>query len=213
MKSSSIIPSDLHQSVKPSDSRHLKHLQYKSQSLNLLLSHLSTRFDHLSMTLLSTKHQLQSLSLEKSQIIESIQDCKSQLSPSSLQEILKIKNPNTALVLFSETFLKFFQVINPSWPVFKGILKDYEKFERTIIRFEDNFIEQQERNRYLNWKKQENKEKIEIGINYLRSFNETSGKLKKYPKAVKVLRGFLKATVEKTLNEMAFEDYCEEFLR
>ena len=142
-----------------------------------------------------------------------MQDCKSQLSPSSLQEILKIKNPNTALVLFSETFLKFFQVLNPSWPVFKAILKDYERFEKTITGFDALSLEQEERNRYLNCKKQENKDKAEIGISYLRSFNETAGKLKKYPKAVKALRGYLKALVEKTLNEAAFEECCEEFLR
>jgi hypothetical protein len=175
----------------------VRQLESKSSSLKLLLEHLQNRYDHLAITLESTKIQLQSLALELARLNESIQDSLGNISPDILQEIVKIKNPNTTLVNFCITFQTFFNIPSASWVTFKELLKDFKTFQEKIMK---NSLKLKP-------------EDFRSGKYFLTTFTEISLKLKKYPKGVRLLRVFLRSLIEKSLTEKSQEDCLDEYSR
>lgn len=176
---------------------HINKLRSYSSSLQLLLSHLDSRSDQLYLALNSTKYQLKSLNLEICRIEELTTDLKQKFTPDLCLELSKIKNPNTTLVNLAENFLLFLNHPDPSWKVFRELMKNFDSFKKGTQSIKSENL---------------NSELINKSIHISKNLHSIFTKIKKYPKGVWILAELISVIVEAKLKRLSYDECFSEYL-
>lgn len=176
----------------------IQQLENQSHGLKLMLNRLSGQFNQLSSSLIATKQQLISFKQDIKITEQKILKIKSEFSQETIQDLCKIKNPNTTLVKISEKFLLLLNESDKNWPTFKKLAKNAEDLKDKINNLTCETLP---------------KDFFSSSFVVLQDYSSILMKLKNYPRAVLVLSELIRLFLEYQLKKEAFELGIKDHLR